>query len=334
MRHVNPLTKRPAVSVPYEIHALFLNEVMYPSIMMATPQTRGVYVNYSLEEWRWRASSNSQFSGKSKTVVVTNPRHLCKCMRKVLDVACIDKPELRIFKSFFFCIQARGIKLHTTTDIYVAKTDGENLEDDNVTDEEVERNEESRSVHPFDVEGGDGVKSAYQLMQKQFPYIDFEEAQKRENGQMVMDLGMGFIPNPPQGSPVVCMWSLPYLSESYGAAGYQKPTFHSHNTMGNYGGCQAEMTQGRAALVQQVFRSSYMLSYEVTRRIRGGHISLCSDRDAYHIHPRFTSSIGDYLKMLKGAEEKPYSHGAREEIRGSVAAVCEIIDGVDTVVSG
>lgn len=302
MKHQNPQTKKNTAVIPWEIHSLFLDSVVYPAIRGAEGKERDAYNNYCSAEWRWKAAMSSNFSGKRKTAIVGDVEEFQKAMRIILDELCRNDPErnmFKAFKSFFFVMEAKGIKAMTH---FVTGTGGPN---------------------------------PYEQLKKQFPYLDFDALQKRENGQILMDLGMGFHPNRPDDDmePVVGMWNLEYLIASYGAAGMKKPSIYPSNTMPAYGGCQAEMGRLRGSLVQIVFRSTYNLSYEAVRRIRGGHDSFCEDGDAYQVNHKFKTSIQDYSKMLKGAKLKDHSHGCREELRASGTAIVEILQSSGSLVS-
>ncbi|KZP26425.1 hypothetical protein FIBSPDRAFT_949307 [Athelia psychrophila] len=294
MKHQNPQTKRSTNCIPWELHTIFLDRVVYPAIRGAEGKERDMYNNYCSDEWRWKAALSSNYSGKRKTATVRDVEELQRAMRIILTDLCRQDSEgymFEAFKSFFFVTEAKAIKA-TTHHVL-----GTNLPD------------------------------PYRQLQTQFPFLQFDELQKRENGQIIMDLGMGFHPNRPGSgmAPVVGMWEMDYLVNSYGAAGMNKPTVYPTNTMPAHGGCQSEMGKVRASLVQLVFRSTYNLTYEAVRRIRGGHDSFCEDSDAYQVNHKFTQSIEDYSKMMQGAQLKDHSHGCREELRGSATAIVEII---------
>lgn len=299
MKHKNPLTKRNATIIPHEIHSLFLDRVVYPAIRWAEGKERDSYNNYRSAEWRWKASLHSSFSGKRKTAMVQNVEDLQKAMHLILNEICQTDEMFCAFKSFFFVMEAKGIKAMTHSVI------------------------------------GNDTPDPYQHLKAQFPFLNFDELQKRENGQMVMDLGMSFHPSRPGDNrdPLVGMWDLKHVCASYEAAGMNKASLYPTNTMPMYGGCQAEMSKTRASLVHLIFRSTYNLSYEAVRRIRGGHDSLCQDSDAYQINDKFGRCIDEYDMMLKAAEQKDHSHGCREELRGSGAAICEILQSAGSLVS-
>ena len=146
-----------------------------------------------------------------------------------------------------------------------------------------------------------------------------------------MDLGLGFHPVGEDDKQLVCLWDLKKLEDSYAAAGMCKGTVHHTNTMGDYGGRQAEMGQVRASLMQICFRSTYGLHYELVRWVWGGEISFCDDADVYNTNTTFMKSCGDYIKMLNGGRTKSY--GARDEIRGSGMAICQVLKELPAIVS-
>jgi hypothetical protein len=94
---------------------------------------------------------------------------------------------------------------------------------------------------------------------------------------------------------------------------------------------QAEMEVTRQHIVQLCFRSTYGLFYQPVRRGRGGNIKFCKDSDAYQANSTFRKSVRSHIRMLEGLTTKSY--GAREEIRGSGAAILEIFRDVGDIVS-
>jgi hypothetical protein len=177
---------------------------------------------------------------------------------------------------------------------------------------------------------GEETPDPYKVLCKKIPYIDFEYYTKRENGQLIMDLGLGFHPTGEDGEPLVCLWDLNKLRESYDAAGMNQGTTHHPNTIIDYGGIQAEMSQVCSSLVQICFCSSYCLHYETVRHVRGGKISFCEDVDAYNTNMAFMKSIHDYMKMLNGGMTRSY--GVCNDIRGSGTAICQVLNVLPSMV--
>ena len=294
MKHKDPITGLNITLIAWEVQNLFLVEVLYPAIIAGENPSTMPYKNYTLDEWKWKAANNPRFSGSRKTVVV-NADQFDAIQTAMRQIIADDPDNLGIFASHYFIIEAKGIKHHTNCVI-----------------------------------GEDDINPYESLCQK-FPYLDFEYMKKRENGQMVMDLGLGFHPIGEDDEPLVCLWDLSKLDDSYKAAGMHKGTVHHTNTMSDYGGRQAEMAQVRASLVQICFRSTYGLYYEPVRRVRGGKISFCDDVDVYNTNVTFMKSCSDYIKMLNGGRTKSY--GARDKIRGSGMAICQVLKDLPVIVS-
>src|SRR6266487_5964565 len=72
MRHRNDLTGRWATMVPVEIQSCWLTQVLYPAIIASSNPDTMAYVNYTLDEWTWKAGNNKRFSGIKTTVVDSN----------------------------------------------------------------------------------------------------------------------------------------------------------------------------------------------------------------------------------------------------------------------
>ena len=104
----HPLTGRRVTNIPAQIQTLWLDQVVLPSIIASAPEGTMEYVDYTLEEWRWKASCNKRFVNSKTAVVQTevlgDMQHF---MRKIIEA---DSDELCLFGSFFFVCDARGIK--------------------------------------------------------------------------------------------------------------------------------------------------------------------------------------------------------------------------------
>jgi hypothetical protein len=294
MKHKDPANKQNATLIPWEVQNLFLVKVLYPAILAGENPSTMPYKNYTLDEWRWKAYTNTKFSGSKKTIVVTGAQF--DAIQLAMKTIIRDNPdELGMFASHYWIMEAKGIKQHTNCVI------------------------DADEMNP------------YEVLCAKVPYIDFEHLQKRENGQLMMDLGLGFHPEGRDDEPLVCLWDLNKVNASYQAEGMQQGTVHHTNTMSRFGGRQSEMSKPRASLVQICFRSTYGLYYEPLRRVRGGEISFCEDVDAYNTNGAFMKSCEDYMKMLNGARQKTY--GARDETRGSGAAICSVLKNLPAIVS-
>jgi hypothetical protein len=251
---------------------------------------------------------NKRFGENVKSVTVRQ-EHLRE-MIQVMDEICKSKNQYGRFASHFFVIDCRAMKDATTL----------------VVRQSVNTDEEEASKIP--VEEGDTL---FEKVKEKYSYLDWDHMMERKNGgQLVLDLGMGFHPVSDSGTPLVCLWKLDRLRNSYDAAGMNKGTTHRVNTFDLYGGIQAEMETVRRRIVQIQFRQSYGLHYQPTRRGKGGDITFCSDLDAYDVNATFRQSIDTFVEMLTGGCEKSY--GARDEVRASGMAIKDVLGNVTELV--
>ena len=292
MMHKNPITSRSTTLIPFEIQSLWFTDILYPTIMAGENPSTVSYKDYTLSEWRFKASVNERFSGKDKLIVVQGT-HLVRLQNVMRDIVDSDPDEYDRYASFFFVLECRGIK--DSTNMVVEH-------------------------------GGD----PYAELCRKFPDLDWEYMEKRENGQLLMDLGMGFHPNPEDKTPLVFLWDLKGVNQSYDAAGMNAGKVHHAGMMGGFGGRQSEMEQRRQAIVQLCFRSTYSLNYQPFRRSQAGEINLCEDMDAYEVNSTYINNLENHMVMIRGSLNK--SFGAREEIRGSGTAIRQVMEDAPALV--
>jgi hypothetical protein len=224
MMHKNPVTGKSATLIPFEIQSLWFTDIVYPAILAGENPSTISYKDYTLAEWRFKACVNGCFTGKDKLVVVQGGYlpRILEVMREIVDS---DPDKYDRYASFFFVVECRGIK--DSTNIVVEH-------------------------------GGD----PYAELCRTFPDLDWEYMEKRENGQLILDLGMGFHPKPDDKTSLVFLWDLMLVNRSYDAAGMNEGKIHHAGMIGRYGGRQSEMQQKRLAIVQFCFRSTYSLNYQ------------------------------------------------------------------------
>jgi hypothetical protein len=293
MMHKNPISGRSATLIPVEIQSLWFTDIVYPAILAGENPSTVSYKDYTLAEWRWKASINERFTGKDKLVVVQGG-YLTRMQEVMQDIVDSDPEEYDRYGSFFFVMDCRGIK--DSTNIVV---------------------------------GHEG--DPYEELCRKFPACDWEYMEKRENGQLLMDLGMGFHPNPDDKMPLVFLWDLVRVNESYDTAGMNAGKVHHAGMMGRYGGRQSEMEQKRQAIVQLCFRSTYSLIYQPFRKSQAGEINMCEDIDAYEVNSTYRSNLESHIMMMRGSLRK--SFGAREEMRGSGTSIRQVMQDAATLVS-
>jgi hypothetical protein len=70
MKHKDPITGHNTTLIPWEVRNLILVKVLYPAIIAGENPSTMPYKNYTLDEWKWKATNNPMFSRSRKTVVV------------------------------------------------------------------------------------------------------------------------------------------------------------------------------------------------------------------------------------------------------------------------
>jgi hypothetical protein len=101
-------------NIPFEVQALWFERVILPSIVASTVSGCLEYTDFTLEEWRWKASGSHRFVDTKTTPLrasATNDMQVC--MRRIIA----ENPDLLdMFGSFFFVCDIRGSKGLTTED--------------------------------------------------------------------------------------------------------------------------------------------------------------------------------------------------------------------------
>lgn len=272
MKHKHDTTGKWATLVPREIQSYWLTQVVYPAILQNSNPSIMPYVNFTLNEWIWKTGSTKQYI-ETKTTPVDSS-WLASMQNSMQQIIKNRSDDLSMFGSFFFVMDVRGIKRSTN------------------------------------VLAGDN-KCPYEALCKNFPSLDWKYMMDPRNGQLLMDLGMGFHPNPKDGEARIGLWQLDKLRASYFAAGMNVGRIHPFNTFSNYGGLQAEMPIARATAVHLGYRSSYNLNFEIIR-CPGSEVYFCGDQDAHDVNAKFISCLKAYEEMFAGSINKSY--GVREEI--------------------
>jgi hypothetical protein len=171
--------------------------VLLPAMKKASPQEIQEYANFTYEEWKWKATVNKQL--KTSRTLTLDPTTILDMVRRMRDLVSGSPDQLDMFGSFFFIADTRGIKLNTVT-------------------------VRGRSPNP--------LHTLYQ----EIPTLDWEHMMRRENGQLLLDLGVSYHPDPVSGEPMVGMWKLNSVHASYAKAGMNKPEEFKTCTMPRHTG--------------------------------------------------------------------------------------------------
>ena len=115
---------------------------------------------------------------------------------------------------------------------------------------------------------------------QEIPTLDWEYMMQRENGHLLLDLGVSYHPDPVDQQPLIGLWKLSAIHASYMKAGMNKPQEFKTCTTPKHGGLQATMETIRKRAVQLTFRSTYNLIFEAFHR-HGQEEKFCPDPEAY-----------------------------------------------------
>jgi hypothetical protein len=283
MMHRNTFNGHWETLIPSEVQSLWITEVLIPAIRNISVPGVVEYADFTLAEWTWKATVNNQLH-PSKSLVL-DPRSFLMLQKEMREIIKDHPHQLDMFGSLFFVMDARGIKLNTMS-----------IRDRN--------------------------QDPYVTLQQEFPGIPWEGMMLRENGQLLMDLGISYHPVPRDKRPLIGLWKLESIEASHAATGMTKPEIFRCCTMANYGGVQSTMGSARSRSVQIISRSTYNLLFEAFRR-PGQEEKFCTDGEAYDLSPAFKQTCKEFYDIYQGAKTKSY--GVRDELRGSGMAIKEAV---------
>ncbi|KAH0834639.1 hypothetical protein J3R83DRAFT_10148 [Lanmaoa asiatica] len=192
----------------------------------------------------------------------------------------MEQDDHSIYGSFFFVVEGKGIKLLTK-------------------------------------DGQEGVYiSPEAALRENLSCLAWDHMLNRNNGELIVDIGVSFTPQ--THDPVIGLWRLDTLEESYAAAGFNRGTIHHHCMLYNYGALQAEMHQDRALQTHVAFRNTYNLYYEAVRPTNNMP-SFAKDSDAYSLNSSYHKECSSIVKIFQKVRNKTY--GVRDEYRVSGQAI-------------
>jgi hypothetical protein len=175
----------------------------------------------------------------------------------------------------------------------------------------------------------DTMKRALDTLHDEFSGLDWPYMSDRMLGELFCDMGITY--HPEDERPLVGLWKLDALEASFGAGGYRKGQLHNINTLSRYGGLQAEMGSPRFKRTHLTFRSSYNLAYEVTRRTSNAR-DLFKEKDVHRLQDNFLSDKDTTISAYQGKASET-SYGVRDEFRVGYAALTDLAEGIDELVS-
>jgi hypothetical protein len=278
MIHKNEKNRRYATLLPRPVQELWYNNVIIPSCNRAFNNKVGFseYIPPSLEDLHDRAGDRRQ-----KHMLICNPI-VDVLMQEIQCSVKYNRELLSRFGSFFILADGRGMKLAT------------------------------KQCVSNDSEGLDRSYSAdFELVRLQFPDLDWDQMLDRTKGELYLDMGISF--HSRYKEPLIGLWRLPCLRQSFDAMGMKKGVVHHLNTLGFYGGIKAEMKLKQKQETGLVSRLAYNLVFELVRN-PGCNEYLCGNKDVVHRSPKFLESCEKWMRLFDSGMER--SFGVRDEIRG------------------
>ena len=186
------------------------------------------------------------------------------------------KDDQSMYGSFFFVVEGKGIKLLTK-----------------------------------DGQGGEYISPEVALKHN-LSCLNWNYMLDRNHGELLVDVSVSFTPK--SKDPVVGLWRLDSLEESYAAAGFNMGTIHHHCMLHKYGAFQAEMPLDRALQTHIAFRSTYNIYYEAVQP-NNNNPTFAKDSDAYNVTATYHKECSSTIMRLRKAKRKSY--GVRDEYRVS-----------------
>ena len=221
---------------------------------------------------------------KHQSVTLTSAASITNLIHNMKHHVQINPALLGRYGSFFFAADARGIKLVT-----------------------------KQCLQGRDCPELADIFSA-------FPDLNWNYMLDRSKGELYLDLGLSF--HTRQDIPVVGLWRLDKLHNSYGLMGTKKGDVHHFSTLGHYGGRKAALKKERQEAVHLVSRISYNLAFELVRN-SGPAEYISNNVEAVKLGNRFTKGCLSWLNLFN--EGMKQSYGVRDEVRGTAQAIQDLL---------
>jgi hypothetical protein len=282
MVHKNNNNNRAITVMPQELQDLWLSEAVFKALNASMDCYPGTseYLPHSTEQLKWKSGGQ----GRQPTFPMS-PSTISALLDNIRSVSKNNEDLLSRFGSFFFVLDARGIK--TLTKQHISE------------------------------------RNAFQTLQTLVPCLDWEHMMDSKNGELYLDLGVSFHPID-TSEPMVGLWRLDSLRSSYSLMGHSKKNceeFH-HNTMQEYGGMKAHTSVGTREHTHISKRISYNLHFEAVRR-PGQQDYISTLGDAIRCNQKYVEGCQRWVKVLEEGEK--HSYGVRDELRASAHVVNELL---------
>lgn len=285
MIHKNTRNNRAITIIPHDLQDLWFSEVILKALTSALEKHPGIgeYLSHSTEQLRWKTGDRAR-----RPTIALAPESLALLLTAIHYRVSEKDDLLSCFGSFFFVLDARGIKLL------------------------------SKQYGP--------AETAFQALQRIVPGLDWNLMQDRAKGELYLDLGVSFHPAATM-EPMVGLWRLKCLQSSYalmGKSSKNSKEYH-YNTMRDYGGFKAETSRLVSHHTHIVKHISYNLHFESIRQ-PGQKTYITSLDNAIQCNQKYLDGCARWMKVLE--EGAKHSYGVRDELRASAFVVSELLQVV------
>lgn len=273
MIHKNTNNNRAITILPHELQELWISETIFKALASALGHYHGVaeYLPHSTEQLRWKTGDRAR-----RPTIPLAPQSLASLLVAIRHEVSQNDDLLSCFGSFFFVLDARGIKLL------------------------------SKQCGP--------EETPFQALQRVVPGLDWNYMLDRTNGELYLDLGVSFHPTNTT-EPMVGLWRLDSLRSSYvlmGKSSRNSKEYH-YNTMRDYGGFKAETSGHVKHHTHIVKRISYNLFFESVRQ-PGQQAYITSLDNAIRCNQKYLDGCTRWAKALVAGTK--HSYGVRDELPG------------------
>ena len=296
MLHYARNGKREA-KIPFPIQRMFWDRVILPALRRNSTREAEVYRSSTVDEIFRKDGSAKQrkgsyFNARTSVVSAAEFRAIQETMVQIVR----DDPQLSMYKSFFFVLDAKAIKHHTRVPL----------------------SELSPSLSPLTA-----------LRKANFG-LDVDYMLNRQNGELVVDLAFSFTPkkhssrtNAPY-MPLVGLWRLDVLEASFGAGGYTMGNVHNIGTFSRYGAIQATMSRNASQVSHVLYRSTYNLQYEAIRPL-DNEVYFPEDGEVYDLDDKYMPECKRRIDIFRSKDICNGTYGVRDEYRIGGLALIEVL---------
>jgi hypothetical protein len=271
--------------IPKEVQELWITEVIMPACKEVFSENPAIseYIPGSVQELHWKSGNR-----KHQSITFTSQDLITTLINAMKQKVQVNPALLGRYGSFFFAADARGIKL-TTKQCLQPKGHGQDSPE---------------------------LSSIFGA----FEDLDWEYMLDRSHGELYLDLGISF--HTKHNTPLVGLWRLNKLHESYELMGMKKGDVHHFSTFGNYGGRKAAMKKERQQAVHIISRISYNLAFELVRN-PGILDYIIGDMEAVKSSDRFTDACQSWVNLFDEGMKRSY--GVRDEVRATAPAIQDLL---------